>query len=301
MGPHKLSFTVGSEAAVTAMELALERFGGVFAAFEKPVGHGRSIWAVDLYLDGAPPYDAVTEAIIEGALSVSIPAPDFHLTPLPQIDWVAENQKSFQPIRAGRFYLYPSHDTRPPPAGSWSLELDAGVAFGTGEHGTTKGCLLEIDRLSRFMSPGRILDLGCGTGVLSMGSARVWRAAQIIGSDIDPDAVMVSHENAQRNQLGPAQQKGALRYVHADGLADPALAATAPYDLIIANILANPLRHLAKQIQGASTRNGWLILSGLREEQQSLVLEAYRRHGYRLDHRRILDGWAILTLRRGGR
>ncbi len=296
-GPHKISLMVPNLSAVATMELALERFGGVVSSFIRPLENGRESWIIELYTDGAPRYDHVNEAVIEGALAAYIPAPDFILEPLPAIDWVAENQKSFQPIRAGRFYLHPSHDPAPPPPGAWPIMLDAGMAFGTGEHGTTLGCLLQIDSLAlRRRAPKRILDLGCGTGVLAMASVLAWRGATVLGSDIDPDAVAVARANAGRNRLA-----GALRLVQADGLAAPALRRGGPYDLVIANMLARPLRALAQDIARVTAKDGRLILSGLRADQQTGVLAAYRRNGFRLETRHVIEGWATLCLRRGGR
>jgi len=183
----------------------------------------------------------------------------------------------------------------PPRTGGNELLIDAGPAFGTGQHATTRGCLLALDRLARRKAPGRILDLGCGTAVLAMAAARLWRhrRPQILASDIDAASVIEARRNIARNRLGDA-----IEAVAADGFRHPRLRAAAPYDLILANILALPLVRLAPTLSRHLAPGGVAVLSGLLEEQEPAVRNAYRAAGLILLGRFRLPGWPTLLLGR---
>lgn len=214
------------------------------------------------------------------------------LSRLPRRDWVAESLKGLPPIRAGRFWIRGGHIGAPPPAGAVALRIDAGPAFGTGQHETTRGCLLAIETLAkrrRFQAP---LDLGCGTGVLAMAMARLWRVP-VAASDIDPVAVREARANAAANGLAPW-----IDGVVAQGFASPALAGSARFDLIVANILARPLVRLAPGLRRALAPGGAAVLSGLLRKQERQTLGAYRSLGFRLERRFVLGDWPTLVLRR---
>jgi ribosomal protein L11 methyltransferase len=210
--------------------------------------------------------------------------------PLPDRDWIRLSQEGLPPVRAGRFFVYGAHDAGKAPPGVIALRIEAGMAFGTGHHETTSLCLATLSDLAKRRRFANVLDLGCGTGLLAIGAAKLWRQS-VTASDVDPVAVEITRENARANGVAPL-----VRAVTADGLADPALAASAPYDLILANILAGPLTQLAPSVSAALARGGTLVLSGLLTWQENLVASFYRPHGLILRARRRDGPWSALVL-----
>ena len=186
------------------------------------------------------------------------------------------------------------HDRALLRANDIGIEIEAALAFGTGHHGTTRGCLLMLCRILKRRRPRRVADVGCGTGVLALAAARVLRQPVFAG-DIDPIAVAAARDNAALNRAAPW-----VKPVVARGLGHPALRAGAPYDLILANILAKPLRLMARPLCAAATDDADLVLSGLLARDVPGVLGAYAAQGFALRMRRDLDGWACLWLTRGG-
>jgi len=214
--------------------------------------------------------------------------------PLPDQDWINHSLEGLPPVRAGRFFVYGAHDRGKVPGGVIPIRIEAGMAFGTGHHETTALCLSVLSDLGKKRRYKNVLDLGCGTGLLAIGAARLWRR-HVLASDIDPIAVAITRENARANREGPLVQA-----VMADGLDHPALAGRAPYDLIVANILAGPLTRLAPSIARALAPDASLILSGLLRNQENLVLDFYRPHGLILRGRRRDGPWSALVLERPG-
>ncbi|HKV15860.1 MAG TPA: 50S ribosomal protein L11 methyltransferase [Reyranella sp.] len=214
---------------------------------------------------------------------------------LPAIDWVAENQRSFVPFAVGPFWVHPSHAANGMPAGLLPIEIDAGLAFGTGTHATTRGCLEVLATLDPAETVNAV-DVGCGSGILAIAMAKLWRRP-VLGGDNDSDAVAVARENAVRNGVAPL-----CRFHDAAGLDAPALADAAPYDLIVANILAGPLIELSASFSAALRPGGQALLSGLLAEQAPDVVAAYARRGLTLV--RHLDlathdtPWRTLLLRK---
>ena len=210
---------------------------------------------------------------------------------VPDENWVAISQAALPPVVAGRFTVHGSHDRHRVPHGPNAIEIDAGEAFGTAHHATTLGCLEAIDALTRRERFRRVLDLGCGSGVLAIAAARVMPRAAVIASDIDPQATAVATVNVRQNGIGG----GRLRVVTANSLAHPALRG-GRFDLIIANILANPLIALANGLARIAPRGGRIVLSGLLVGQAPEVLAAYRAAGWSLLRHRRITGWSTLTL-----
>jgi len=258
------------EAAVEPFAAAIEVFASATAAFEASPGGD---WAVEGYAAGMPDGPGLRAAIALAALAAGIAEPELVCGPLPERDWVADNQASFKPIRAGRYDVRPTHEAAAP-AGSIEVRLDAGPAFGTGAHGSTRGCLLALDGLARRGRPRTLLDLGCG-------------------SDIDPDAVDVTAENAVRNGVGRF-----VRPVLSDGPRHRLVRRNAPFDLIVANILAGPLASMAPKVASLLRAGGSVVLSGLLLSQAAWVTGAYRRQGLVLSRRFVLDEWATLVMER---
>jgi len=208
--------------------------------------------------------------------------------PLPDQDWIKLSQEGLPPVRAGRFFVHGAHDAGQVPHGVIPMKIDAGLAFGTGHHETTALCLAVPSDLANRRAYRKVLDLGCGTGLLAIGAAKLWKRP-VLASDIDPVAIEVTNENARGNDVTPL-----VRGVVADGLVSPVLAAGAPYDLIIANILAGPLTRLAPQIVAAMAPGATLVLSGLLHNQENMVLSFYHRLRFQNRHRQ--GPWSALVL-----
>ncbi len=213
---------------------------------------------------------------------------------LPDLNWVAISQAALPPVHAGRFIVHGSHDKDRIPRGPGAILIDAGEAFGTAHHGTTLGCLTAIDRMTRRGQFKRVLDLGCGSGVLAIAASRALPAARVLASDNDPIAVEVAQANAVANGA-----RG-ITFACALGLDHPLLRSAAPFDLIIANILAGPLKLLAGDVAASLRRGGVVILSGILNPEAASVIAAYLAHGFSLAERRQIGEWTTLTLRRRG-
>ncbi len=210
------------------------------------------------------------------------------VAPLPDQDWIRLSQEGLPPVRAGRFFVYGAHDAGTVPHGVIPMRIEAGLAFGTGHHETTALCLAVLSELANKRAFRNVLDLGCGTGLLAIGAAKLWKRG-VLASDIDPVAVEVTRDNARANGVGPL-----VRAVTADGLTNPILANGAPYDLLIANILAGPLTQLAPSIIKALAPGAMLVLSGLLRNQEALVTSFYR--DLRFITRRRAGPWSALVL-----
>jgi ribosomal protein L11 methyltransferase len=235
------------------------------------------------------------------ALYIGMPDGDFlsrliggevHVALLPDLDWIRLSQEGLPPVRAGRFFVYGAHDKGVVPHGVIPLRIEAGLAFGTGHHETSALCLSLISDLTRRRRFDRVLDLGCGTGVLAMAMAKLWKR-RILAADIDPVAVEVARENAGLNNVGPL-----LRTLVADGLENNTIKHSSPFDCVVANILAGPLTRLAPQIASALAPHGLLILSGLLRWQENLVLSFYRPQGLVLRETKRDGNWSALLLER---
>ena len=213
---------------------------------------------------------------------------------LPERDWLAENRRAFPPLRIGRFLVHGSHWRGPVPPGAIAIEIDAATAFGTGEHPSTRGCLLALDSLARRRRFRRPLDIGTGSGVLAIAAAKRLHR-RVLASDIDCAAVRVASHHVRRNGLA-----GQVRVVCAPGYRSRAVRAR-DYDLIFANILARPLALMARDLGRAIAPGGVAVLAGLLRRQEALVLAAHRAQGLALERRLVIEGWSTLILRSGQR
>lgn len=205
-------------------------------------------------------------------------------------DWVAQSQADFKPMHAGRFYIYGSHIDTKPPTSSIPLLMNAGAAFGTGEHATTAGCLTLLSDLP--ITPKRVLDMGCGTAILGIAAAKKWPSCTLLAADNCPIAVRVSIENCARNHV-----QHQSRCVVSEGFDSAAVRNSGPYEIILANILALPLIAMAPQLRHACKRGGYIILSGLLTRQEPRVLTRYRAQGFRFVKAVRHDGWSALLMR----
>lgn len=279
------------KSAADIFDRALAPISAATSAFEI---EGSDLWRIEAFAVTRPDEDAVVGAVALAAELADIPEPEIHVMPLPAIDWVAENQKSFQPIIAGQFFIHPTHYDGAIPTGTTALAVDAGPAFGTGSHGSTKGCLLALEYLSRRRPRGNILDLGCGTGILALAIAKRWRR-KVLAADIDPDAVATARINARLNGMAHL-----VNPIESNGLNRGAVARQGPYGLIVANILAGPLIDMAQDFKRQIMPGGTVILSGFTENQEKGVRAAYQRRDFHLTRKEGSDGWTTFVLTRFG-
>ena len=302
----------GGEAPATAAAAVLEEFCDAVSVFEAPrpdplpargeregpaqlAGEGQRIrdgraWVIDAY-PGRPLLTpellarlALAAAARGGALG------EVEEAPLAERDWLGANRLQFPPLREGRFFIHGSHHWGGAPAGTIAIEIDAATAFGTGEHQSTRGCLLALDRLARRTRFRRPADIGTGTGILAIAAAKLWRR-RVPASDIDRHAVAVARRNAAKNGVG-----GLVRCAAAPGWRGRG----GGHDLALANILARPLALMARDLARALAPGGRAVLSGLLLRQERYVVEAHRRCGLVLERRIVIDGWSTLILRKGG-
>ena len=245
------------------------------------------LWEVGGYFDARP--NAVLLALLEAAYG----SRPFVVSNVPPEDWVSKVRRELRPVRAGRFVLHGDHDPGDAPPSAIRLRIEAAMAFGTGHHGTTRGCLTAMDRLARegFVAR-RVLDLGTGTGALGMGAARLWKS-RVIATDIDAVAVMTARENGRANGTGMT-----MRTIEASRATGPEVASNAPYDLVFANILAAPLKRLAPQIARVTVSGSAVILSGLLHRQAPGVERVFAGWGMGASERIRLGEWTTLSLRR---
>jgi ribosomal protein L11 methyltransferase len=258
--------------------------------FERGAAEKGAAWRIEAYYDPMPDLARLASDL---DLACGMNAPQMRIEDVPLENWVRLSQAALPPVVAGRFTIHGSHDRHRVPRGPNSILIDAGEAFGTAHHATTQGCLAAIDRASRRRRFARVLDLGCGSGVLAIAVARIAPRARVLASDLDRQSVIVARGNMQANGVGSR-----ITAVVAAGLRHPLLRGSAPYDLLIANILAAPLIMLSKSIAAAVEPDGTLILSGLLTPQAALVTAAYRAAGFHLVRHDRLHGWSTLTLAR---
>ncbi len=259
---------------------------------EEPDPAQPDAWLLTAYFADAPAPDAATR--LRALFASAGPATRAELG---EQDWTTLSQRGLEPVRAGRFVVHTAAHADIVRPGDRAIAIEAGLAFGTGQHATTHGCLLALDRLGRLRSrPQRIADIGTGTGVLAMAASKRWRRAAVIASDNDPVAVDVGRDNARDNHVAAGRVAGRLELVVAEGLAHPRLRSRAPYDLIIANILAPPLIALAHDMARALAPGGRIILAGLLDVQARRVAAAYRRHGVVPMMHRTRAEWPCLVL-----
>jgi ribosomal protein L11 methyltransferase len=280
--------TVVPAAAVTSFEAAFASLCDAVACFEA----GGDAWRIDGTCRLPPDATELDIACRLAAAATGLAPPAVRITPIDDRDWVAAVNAQLPPVRAGRFLVYGRHHratlaVRP---GEIGLAIDAGLAFGTGHHASTEGCLLALSRLAR-RPVRRALDLGCGSGILAIAIAKRWHA-RVVAADIDPRAVATARENARHNGVGPL-----IRCLAADGISG-GVSQLAPYDLIVANILASPLRRLAGAVCAHLAVPGRLILAGFLESDRRLVGKAYAARGLRPLFGLRLGEWTTLVFER---
>jgi ribosomal protein L11 methyltransferase len=291
VGQTRLHITAEQPKAMSvyvALEEAFEDDG--FAIAILAVDEARNLHEVSLYV--ADEDRARAERAMRRIAGAVDPGLAVEAEPLPDIDWVARSLEGLKPVRAGRFFVHGAHHRVLKPPSAISIEIEAGLAFGTGHHGTTAGCLETIERVALRERPRNALDLGTGSGVLAIAIARMARIP-VLATDIDPVATRVARDNVRLNGV-----VGLVETVTATGFHHPAFAANRPFDLIVANILAKPLMRLAPDMARSLAPGGSLVLSGILDTQRDAVLATYV--GQRFRHVATLrrEGWSTLHLKR---
>ena len=286
---HRASVTLADETTAKRVVDALSEMffedQAAFAAFERPDLR----WDVTVHFAEAPD-EALLRELVGHAVGSDVAA-TMTFDTVEAKDWVKASLEDLVPVPAGRFVVHGQHDRTKIPPNKLGIEIEAALAFGTGHHGTTRGCLLLLDHVLKAYQPRRVLDLGTGTGVLAIAAAKALHG-RVLASDIDPPSVRVAEENAQLNQTGHL-----VDVIRATGFAAPQFATEGPFDLVLANILANPLRHLAGPMARHLASGAQVILSGLLNHQAPAVIAAYRARGLvPLRHLKI-EGWSSLLLR----
>jgi ribosomal protein L11 methyltransferase len=282
---NALTHLVGREAAEALAEACEDMTPEPVGTGVCEIEDGSERWEVGAYFTESP------DGIMLALLAAAHGADPFVVSEMPDVDWVAHVRRELTPVVAGRFYVHGSHNADKIPEGVEPLWIEAAMAFGTGHHNTTKGCLEAVDRLAtEGFVPTRIADIGCGTAVLAMGAARLWHVT-VLASDIDPVAVDTAAANVIANGLD-----GRVLCMEAAGFDHPTLHQAAPYDLVLANILKQPLIDLAGDMSRYVSQNGKIILSGILTTQADEVVAAYGKTGFTLDRRDDQGDWTTLVM-----
>jgi len=286
---HRASFALSDEQAARRVvdvlsEIFLEGEAAI-AAFEGADGR----WDITVHFADAPD-QALVRKLVGNAAGEDI-AHAIGFDTIEAKDWVKASLEDLVPVPAGRFVVHGHHDRARVPGNKIGIEIEAALAFGTGYHGTTRGCLLLLDHVLKARRPARVLDLGTGTGVLAIAASKALHKP-VLASDIDSPSVKVARENAKLNETG-----NRVRVIRATGFSAPQFAAHGPFDLVLANILANPLRQLAGSMARHLAPSAHVILSGLLTHQAPGVIAAYRARSLVPVRHLAIEGWSSLLLR----
>ncbi|NBX04368.1 MAG: 50S ribosomal protein L11 methyltransferase [Alphaproteobacteria bacterium] len=282
-----VNFTITTEAVATA-ENAFDDIALSVSSFETDEDNG--VWTFDVLFSAPPDMADIERRLMLLSALHGVALPKATLAKVVQEDWLAKVARDFPPISIGRFYVHGRHVTEPAPAGAMAIQVEAGAAFGSGEHGTTSCCLEAIDWLAKKRKFKNILDMGCGSGILAIAAAKVWNG-NVLAVDIDDVAVRVTEENIGINQVK-------VDAAVSDGYNSDKVRRGAPYDLIVANILARPLIEFAPHLAANLAPDGVAVLSGLLATQEKQVLSAHMMQGLKLNKRFLGGEWCTLVLTR---
>jgi ribosomal protein L11 methyltransferase len=290
LSTSRATFAIGDEPTarrvVDLLNESLDNDQAAVAAYERPDGR----WDVSVHFAEPPDQASIRELVALAAGDDAAQGITFDTVQAK--DWVKASLEDLIPVPAGRFIVHGRHDRARVPANKLGIEIEAALAFGTGHHGTTRGCLLLLDQVLRSYQPRRVLDLGSGTGVLAIAAAKAQRR-RVLASDIDPVSVAVARDNARLNGVGFL-----VEAICATGFSAPQFASRGPFDLVLANILANPLKQMATPMAAHLAPSALVILSGLLPQQARGVIASYRGRGLILRRQLLIDGWSSLLMQR---
>ena len=288
----RIAIELPDASCVAAFDEAISLDDAVVTAQE--IGGGPR-WRLTGHCTGEPDRTALEMRVAIAAASAAIDPPAIIIEEVPTTDWVADYQSRTKPVTIGGFFVFPSHFKGAVPDGLAGIKLDAGLAFGTGEHESTSGCLVALEGLrDKGVVVDRALDRGCGSAILAIAMARLWPSATIVAVDNDPDSVSTATENVTDNGCA-----GAVSVAESDGYGSAVVQSRTPYDLIAANILARPLIAMAPDAAASLNEGGYAILSGILSDQAKMVLDAYKGAGFALSDRLDFENWTTLVLTRG--
>lgn len=262
------------------------------AAVSSIIGVNDAEWVLEGLTEVEPDRQSVERGARALARDTGFDEPSFKYDLVPPINWVAENLASFPPVRWKRYFIHGSHHDEPIPGGVIPLQLDAGTAFGSGEHPTTGGCLLALHKLAKRHRFKRPLDVGCGSGILAIAVAKTW-GAPVLATDIDPESVNVTRTNAHLNQVGDL-----VSATVSDGYKNRRIARNGPYDLITSNILARPLAKMSKDLGQYLEPGGFAVISGVVERDAQWMVTVHRLVGLHLVEHTVVKGWSTIVLQR---
>ena len=292
---HKITLTLPaglSEQEAGGLSLRLEEDACSAALIRQKTPQGAEHWVLTWLVERPPEKSWLAERLGADLAGAA------RFEPVPETNWLAHSYKQFQPFSVGPFFIYGSHHEGAPPPGLTGLQIDAATAFGSGEHGTTAGCLEALVHLrDEGAAPEKILDMGTGSGILAIAAWKLWRCP-VLAVDIDPESVLVAQRHRAMNDI-PAEAGGMI-CLEADGFAEEKVQRAGPWDLVIANILAAPLKDMAADLCAALASRGYAVLSGMLREQADDVLAAYAARGAVLARRIDRGEWATLVLRKTG-
>lgn len=285
---HLVHGEKGIKSLLDPVEQAFEEEGYAISAHE--VKGKERIWELAVYCPTAQTSEVKSQ--LKRIVEAHFPSIDVMSEDLPETNWVAETLASLPAIRAGRFIVHGTHERHTVKANEIGVWIDAGLAFGTGHHGTTAGCLEMLHRVSKYHAPQRVLDLGCGSGILAIAAAKKFRT-NVTATDIDPLSIITTDDNARLNNV-----QSLVKSACGDGLNHNLIRQNHPFDLVLANILARPLQSMATDLCNATAAGGIIILSGLLPHQKAPLVARFRAEGCHLLRYHIKDGWLILCFRK---
>jgi ribosomal protein L11 methyltransferase len=285
---HLMRFAASEKTARRVSDLLFEQLDPDYAAVS--AFEGANGWLVEVYLSHEPDRARLTALVKDASADGEMPALTFEQ--VDEKDWVSASLTGLAPVRVGRFVVHGAHDRAKVKSNQIGIEIEAALAFGTGHHGTTQGCLAAIDRAIKTHPPRRVLELGTGTGVLAIAAARGLKR-RVVAGEIDPLAVAATIGNARLNKAGYL-----IHAVRADGVQHPAIRAGVRYDFVLANILLGPLKRLAHPVRGLLARRATVVLSGLMPEHANAARAAWCAGGLVLRRRQTIENWVTLTLQR---
>ena len=286
---YVMQFLVPKEYSLFFADALEDFFTSISVSEENKTPH---LWEVKCFSEDDFDKQILKKKIETLSIFIAIDFPKVNFKKEKNRNWIAENQAQFTPIEIGCFFIYGSHYNGVFPRSKIPLLIDANMAFGTGDHETTRGCILSLEEIAKTFKPRKILDMGCGTGILSIAAAKIWKTVSILGIDVDPVSVKIANKNAAINKVNSnfcAEIGDGYRTLNAEK--------TEKYDIIMSNIFARPLCKMSADLKSYLAKGGYVILAGLLNHQAAMVISAHHRQGLHLVKKFSIGDWTIIILR----